>query len=172
MKRKWGQVISGIQSWLTTLSGPHVLVSFFTYDSTAHNLIKYKTPEELGNLLNQGLEVSGGSYVSIPVAFKTTADIIGGKDVPAEVDSEWLHYQVLMTVNDFEYPNDALNEFTMLKKGKDLTYFINAITQLGRNDEITKVVTTLEGVHYSIKRGTNFTTAFIEALEKDPFKVY
>jgi len=170
MKRRWGQVISGIQSWLSTLSGPEVLVSFFTYDTTAHNVIVYRTPEELSNLINQGLEVSSGAYVSLPIVFETTEDIIGGKNVPVQIDSEWLHYEVLMTVSDFEYPTEALHEFALFKKDRGINYFLNAITQLGRNDEMTKVVTSLEGVHYSIKRGANFTTAFTEALERDPFK--
>lgn len=172
MKRKWGQVISGVQSWLSTLNGPEVLVSFFMYDSQPRNVIVYKTPEEMGSLLSQGLEVPGSVYVSLPVVFKAITDIIERRDAPGYVDAEWLHYAIVMTVTDFDYPGEAVSSFAAFRKLKELNLFFNAITQLGRNAEMTKVATALDGVHYSIRKGANFTTAFIEAMERDPFKGY
>eukprot|EP00826_Nyctotherus_ovalis_P048205 TRINITY_DN564_c0_g1_i3.p1 TRINITY_DN564_c0_g1~~TRINITY_DN564_c0_g1_i3.p1 ORF type:complete len:111 (+),score=52.04 TRINITY_DN564_c0_g1_i3:25-333(+) len=80
--------------------------------------------------------------------------------------------QVLMTVTDFEYPGETVSNFVAFRKLKDLSFFFNAVTQLGRNAEMTKVATALDGVHYSVRKGANFTTAFIEALERDPFKGY
>ena len=170
MKRKWGQILSGIQLWLSNLGQADILISLFTFDTKAYNIISYKTPEELNNILKGGLEINGSRMVSLTTSFDTVIEIIGKENSSSKVDKDWLHYEILMTVENPQYTSDSLNNFIDFKKSSGITFFFNTIAQVERVFEITKIATALDGVHYSIKRGVNFSSAFNEALERDPFK--
>lgn len=170
MKRKWGQVITGIQNWLRSISSDNVLVSLFTYDSTAKIQALYRKPRDLNSMIDKGIEVNGGSEVDLAIALKTYPDIINADEGQSAVG--WLHYGFLFAYQDSPYPHEALDQFVKVKEANSINFFFNALTQIERTFGMTKIVNALEGVHYSVRKGADYGKSFTEALTRDPTKSY
>lgn len=168
MKQRWGQVINGIVSWLAKMKDKEVLVSIFTYDTSVHMGPLYKTPSELTEILNKGIEASGNENVSLGAAIEALGKVINAEEGISKGALNWLHYAILVTGEDSNYPDKQLGEFLEFKKKNGINFFFNAVSQIERTFEMTKLATTLEGVHYSVRRGSDFGKAISEALERDP----
>jgi len=168
MKRKWGQIISGIQNWLRSISSDNVLVSLFTYDSTAKIQALYKKPRDLNSIIDKGIEADGGSKVDLSVALKTYPEVISAEEGHSAIG--WLHYGFLFACQDSPYPHEALEQFIEVKGANSINFFLNALTQIERTFEITKIVSALEGVHYSVRKGADYGKSLMEALTRDPTK--
>lgn len=169
MKRRWGQVVAGIQNWLRSISSDNVLVSLFTYDSVAHVEALYKHPRDLNSLVDKGIEAKGGA-VNLSAALSTFPTVIAADE--GRDKSDWLHYGFIFACEDSPYSQDAVNELVQFKETKVDKFFFNVLSQVERTFEMTRVATALDGVHYSVRKGADFGKSLAEALTRDPAKSY
>eukprot|EP00826_Nyctotherus_ovalis_P030022 TRINITY_DN2382_c0_g3_i1.p1 TRINITY_DN2382_c0_g3~~TRINITY_DN2382_c0_g3_i1.p1 ORF type:complete len:426 (+),score=145.50 TRINITY_DN2382_c0_g3_i1:159-1436(+) len=170
MKKRWGLVISGLKSWVKNLHNGNVLISLFTFDSTFHLGPVCKSPSEFAEILSKGIEIRGGSEVSLSPAIETFADIIKSPDVTKNNALNFLHYGAILIGEEPKYPDSAVSKFLEFKKREGINFFFDVVSQVEVGHDLTKLATALEGVHYSVRKGGDLGLAFAEALERDPLK--
>ena len=171
MKKRWREVKCGLKQWLSTLN-KEILVSLFTFDSEIDNLLAYKTPKDLIKEIDKELEANGNSDVSWPLIFKATKEILRKSHKPANVDSKWLNYGMAFIGENVEYLNDVMTDFIMFKEDHKFKYFFNALTTKENSNEMVKIASVLNGICYYTKPDVDYSNAFIQALELNPFKDY
>jgi len=170
MKRRWGSVIAGLQSWTNRLKDGNILISLFTFDSTSHIGHICKSPSEFAGLLAKGIEIRGASEVFLSTAIDTFADIINNSEVAKNSTLNYLHYGAILIGEKTKYPDDSVSKFLEFKKREAINFFFNISSQVEGSHELSRLATALEGIHYSIRKGADLGLAFAEALERDPFK--
>lgn len=171
MKRKWGQTLSGIQNWLRSISSDNVLVSLFTYDTSARVAAVYRKPTDMNSIIDKGVEANGGNTVDLAVALSTFPEIVNAEEGRDKISPDWLHYCVIFACQDSPYPQNAVDELVKFKETNGNLFF-SALTQVDRTFEMTKIATALEGVHHSIRKNADYGKSFVEALTRDPTKFY
>jgi len=172
MKKRWGSVMAGLQSWTNKLKDGNILISLFTFDSTFHTGPICKSPSEFADLLAKGIEIRGANEVSLSAAIDTFADIIKNPEVANNSALGYLQYGAILIGENTKYPDDSLSKFLDFKKREGISFFFNISSQVETTYELTRVATALEGVHYSIRKGADLGLAFAEALERDPLKSF
>lgn len=169
MQKRWIEVKTGVIQWLSTLD-EETLVSLFTFDSEVSNLIMYKTPKELIEEINKELEATGNQDVTWALALQATEETLKPKNKPSAVDSNWLHYGLILTLEKASYQNEAIRNFITFKARNKIKYFLNSVTIRKNVGEMTKVASSLNGVSYMIKEGADFSSVIVQALEINPFR--
>jgi len=169
MKKRWREVKYGLKQWLSTLN-KEILVSLFTFNSELDNIIVYKTPNQLIAEIDKELEPNGNSDVSWPLIFKATKDILVKPEKPSNVDLKWVNYGMVFMIENVEYLTDVMTDFIGFKEDHGFKYFFNALTTKENSNEVVKIASVLNGACYYTKPETDYSKAFMQALEFNPFK--
>ena len=172
MKRRWGQITTGIKDWLNKVKDDNILVSLFTFDSTSYKGPMYNTPSELLGALNEGIEANGGDNVLTSVGLDTFVEIMQSEQRVSKGTLNWLHYGAMLIGEDSEYPDKAINSLIEFKREKNIKFFFNVVSEVKKKIKLTTLATALEGVHYSLRNKADIGKGFAEALERDPMVSY
>lgn len=167
MEKEWNSMTAGLKNFLSKIDEDN-LASMFTFNSDVYNDVTYKPPSELKEDINQGLDSQFDDPVSYTMAIENIQRVLEAKKMP-EKCKEWLHYIVLLTIGEANYPNKALSNFLGFIPRSKIRYLFTAISGKKHRSDISKIVSTLEGDYYTCN---SFEYALDELVTLDPNHIY
>lgn len=97
----------------------------------------------------------------------TFVDVINDKAGKEKNLKNWLHHGVLVTTQESQNPDQAINEFNTFKHKSGIKFSFTLISQVENRDNLASLSTEMEGGHYAVRVGSNISRAFDTALSRD-----
>lgn len=165
LKSRWGQITSGLKEFATELNDSNVLISLFTYDAAAYPGITCKSPSTFSREVEDKIEPSGGSTISLDEALSYFPTVIKESTENRKITGDWKHYAVLVTTEDSQSPEKGIAEFQKYIKEGDIDFKV--ISQGSKTYRLGKMATALGGGLHTVKAGSSLSKVFVEVLMKE-----
>ena len=141
-------------------------ISIFCFDNELYNGMFYKTPQEIISEIAEGFEGYYSKDVQFGIPFSELKAIICYEDCLSKY-KDWLHCEMLITIEDPSNFNEDVNDFIKFKNEKDLKFlFIGIQQEPGTNMSI--IAAKLDGVSYQFAKNQQINLVIYEALNSDP----
>ena len=156
--------MEGLKALIVYLSKYNVLISIFCFDIEAYSVIKYCSPSDLLEKLDD-FDCNGSKNAKLSVAIETITQIIDEEQSVSNISPDWLQYIMIFAKENIKYPSVEINKLITIKNKKGINMYFNAIT-LVLDNLMLKVASMFNGVYYTVKK-EDYKDMFIEALMND-----